>query len=51
MAEISKVMAKWGFVSTKRHSAWLIRDYILQNGMVTPFKNNIPGNDWFTNFI
>ncbi|XP_026325747.1 uncharacterized protein LOC113234608, partial [Hyposmocoma kahamanoa] len=44
------VMEKCGFPLTRKEVISLISEFIRRNGIVTAFKNDIPGDDWFRNF-
>lgn len=45
-----KTMAKWGFALGKSEVLDVIEEYVQQNELITRFKNNRPGNDWFVGF-
>lgn len=44
------VMEKCGFPLTKKDVITMISTYIRRNGIKTPFKDSIPGDDWFRSF-
>lgn len=43
-------MEKWGFGLSRLEVINLVAEYVKQNDIQTPFKNGIPGEDWFLNF-
>nr|XP_026494170.1 uncharacterized protein LOC113399291 [Vanessa tameamea] len=43
-------MEKYGFGLSRKEVLQLVGDYINKNNLVTPFKNGIPGKDWFLAF-
>lgn len=45
-----KLLAKWGFALGKKEVLLTVKDYVEANGMVVPFKDGMPGDDWFHNF-
>lgn len=47
MAAHIKTMEKWGLGLSKKDIILPIREYIIENGLKTPFKNSNPGNDYF----
>lgn len=50
IAEYIHVMEKCGLPLTKKEVSILIAEYIRRNGIITPFKNDVPGDDWFRGF-
>lgn len=44
------VMEKCGYPLTSKEVKILISDYIRRNGIVTRFKDNYPGKEWFRGF-
>ncbi|CAH2220869.1 jg19049 [Pararge aegeria aegeria] len=50
MADCLYTMEKCGFPLTRKEASVLISEYVRQNGLVTLFKNQIPGKDWFHSF-
>lgn len=44
------IMEKQGFPLTRKEASVLISEYVRQNGIITPFKHDIPGKDWFHAF-
>lgn len=44
------IMEKQGFPLTRKEASILISEYVRQNGIITPFKHDIPGKDWFHAF-
>lgn len=49
-AEAIKTLEKWGFGLSRYEVIDLVAEYIRANNIPTPFKNNVPGTDWFINF-
>lgn len=47
MAENLHIMEKHGFPLSRKEASVLISEYVRRNGMTTPFKDDIPGKDWF----
>ncbi|CAH2011313.1 unnamed protein product [Acanthoscelides obtectus] len=45
-----KILEKWGMGLSKREVLQLIGRYVKDNNIVTPFKNGVPGNDYFVRF-
>lgn len=43
-------MEKWGFGLSRSEIITLVGDFVTINNIKTPFKNGIPGEDWFFNF-
>ena len=43
-------MAKWGFALTRRDVMNVTKEYVEQNALAVPFKDNMPGKYWFINF-
>ncbi|KAF2888708.1 hypothetical protein ILUMI_17465 [Ignelater luminosus] len=51
MAEQIKIMEKWEFrLSKKKKILLAIGQYVKENGLKTPFRNSVPGDDYFVNF-
>lgn len=50
MAEHIKTMEKWGFGLSKSEILLAIGQYVKEHGLKTPFKNSVPGDDYFANF-
>lgn len=50
MADSLHIMEKHGFPMTTKEINVLISEYVRRNGLQTPFKNDIPGPDWFLGF-
>lgn len=50
MASSIKVMEKWGYGLSKKEIIFAIEQYLKRNSIKTPFKDNIPGDDYFLNF-
>lgn len=51
--ELSKhlnILAKWGFPLSKEDVKNVVREFVEQQELSTPFRNNKPGDDWFRNF-
>lgn len=51
IASLLHVMEKSGYPLTKKEVKAWISEYIRRNGIITPFKNDVPGNDWCTGFF
>ncbi|KAL0811981.1 hypothetical protein ABMA28_009379 [Loxostege sticticalis] len=47
MAENLHIIEKHGFPLSRKEASVLISEYVRRNGMTTPFKDDIPGKDWF----
>ncbi|KAJ2937643.1 hypothetical protein O0L34_g19317 [Tuta absoluta] len=47
MAENLHIMERYGFPLTRKEASILISEYVRRNGIHTPFKDDIPGKDWF----
>lgn len=45
-----RIMEKWGFGITRKELLLIVSEYVQENKLKTPFKNNIPGDEWFKNF-
>lgn len=50
LANALRSMEKWGFGISRKELFLLIAHYVEANKLKTPFKNNIPGDEWFRNF-
>lgn len=50
LANALRTLEKWGFGITRKELLMVVASYVEQNNIKTPFKNNIPGDDWFRNF-
>ncbi|KAJ8936415.1 hypothetical protein NQ318_014852 [Aromia moschata] len=50
IADCIKTLEKWGMGLSKKEVLQLIGRYVNENNLVTPFKNGIPGNDYFIRF-
>lgn len=50
LAENLHVMEKYGFGLTRTEIMEVVGDYVTKNNIETPFKNGIPGEDWFLAF-
>lgn len=44
------LMEKYGFGLSRKEVLQMVGDFINQNELTTPFKNGIPGKDWFLAF-
>lgn len=44
------MMEKNGFGLSRKEVLEMVDDYVNQNKRITPFKNGIPGKDWFLAF-
>ncbi|XP_055623549.1 uncharacterized protein LOC129766978 [Toxorhynchites rutilus septentrionalis] len=49
MATNIKTMAKWGYGLCKKEIIIAMKQYLEKNSIKTPFKNGIPGDDYFLN--
>lgn len=45
-----KTLEKWGFGLSRKEVLFIVAEYVTKNNLKTPFKNNMPGADWFINF-
>lgn len=45
-----KTLAKWEFGLGRKEIMDLVGQYVNANELETPFKDGIPGEDWFLNF-
>lgn len=43
-------MEKWGFGLSRKEVLTIVGEYVTKNNIPNPFKNNIPGEDWFLKF-
>lgn len=50
LCECIEVMEKHGFGLTRKETLQLVGQYVTDNNIQTPFKDNIPGKDWFIEF-
>ncbi|CAK1603400.1 unnamed protein product [Parnassius mnemosyne] len=50
LAENLHVMEKSGFGLTRKEVIELVGQYVVKNNIKTPFKDGIPGEDWFIAF-
>lgn len=50
IAEGIKTMEKWGFGLSKKEVLHTIGRYVIENKIKTPFKDGIPGDDYFNRF-
>ncbi|XP_063226844.1 uncharacterized protein LOC134533298 [Bacillus rossius redtenbacheri] len=50
IAEAVKIMEKWGFGLSKKEFLETIGRYVNANNISTPFKNGVPGDDFFIRF-
>ncbi|CAG5031743.1 unnamed protein product [Parnassius apollo] len=50
IASYLRTLEKYGFPITKKEVKTLVSEYVVRNGWITPFKDNIPGDDWFRHF-
>jgi hypothetical protein len=50
LANSLKLLEKWGFGLSRKEILQLVGNYVLSNKVQTPFKNGIPGEDWFLSF-
>nr|CAH7761080.1 unnamed protein product [Callosobruchus chinensis] len=45
-----KTLAKLGFGLSRKEILELVGNFVCKNDITTPFKNGLPGEDWFLNF-
>lgn len=45
-----RVIEKWGFGLTRKEIIELVGQHVKANNIKTPFKDNVPGSDWFVKF-
>lgn len=50
LTEKLTIMAKWGFALTKEDVKMSVQAYVLQNNLETPFRDSLPGDEWFRSF-
>lgn len=50
IASCLQVLEKWGWGLSRDEVLDIVDKYILKNNIKTPFKNGIPGADWFISF-
>jgi deoxyhypusine synthase len=50
LANCIRTMEKWGFGLSRREVIEAVKIFAETNNMKSPFKNNIPGEDWFLKF-
>lgn len=50
LAASLKTMSKWGFALLKEEIKDVIKEYVIENKIKNPFKDNRPGDDWFAAF-
>jgi hypothetical protein len=50
LAEGLKTMEQWGFGLSRAKVLGLVGEFVTSNKIKTPFKNNIPGDEWFSSF-
>lgn len=50
IAECLKSMEKWGFGLSKKELLLTIGEYVKKNNIKNPFRNGIPGDDYFNRF-
>lgn len=53
LAALITDLAKWGFALTSKEVRQIVAEYVEINNIQNPFSKNknIPGRDWFTNFV
>lgn len=44
-----KILEKWGFGLSRKEVIFMVSKFVARNNIITPFKNNTPGADWFQN--
>jgi hypothetical protein len=50
LAEGLKTMEQWGFGLSRAEVLGLVGEFVTSSKIKTPFKNNIPGDEWFSSF-
>lgn len=50
LARCLKTMGQWGFGLSKEDAKNVVKEYVQQSGLETPFSSGKPGNVWFKNF-
>lgn len=50
LASALKTMERWGFGITRQELFQIVAEFVTINKVKTPFRNNIPGDDWFIYF-
>ncbi|CAB3251132.1 unnamed protein product [Arctia plantaginis] len=50
LATSIKTLAKWGFGLSRKEIFELVGHFVTKNDLQTPFKNGVPGEDWFLSF-
>lgn len=50
LADGIKSLEKWGFGLSRYEIMEIVRIFVEENNLKTPFKNNKPGEDWFLGF-
>ncbi|XP_062565633.1 uncharacterized protein LOC134227939 [Armigeres subalbatus] len=50
MASCIKTMEKWGYGLSKKEIIFDMAQFLKKNSIKTPFKDDIPGDDYFLNF-
>ncbi|KAI4472050.1 homeobox-like domain superfamily [Holotrichia oblita] len=48
LGDCIKTMEKWGFGLSRREVIEVVSQYVTENKIQCPFKNNIPGDEWFS---
>lgn len=43
-------LEKWGFGLSKKEVLQMVADFVKENEIKTPFKEGVPGTDWFISF-
>ncbi|KAG5866680.1 hypothetical protein JTB14_029649 [Gonioctena quinquepunctata] len=43
-------MEEWGFGITRKELLLIVAEYVKENNLQTPFKDDMPGDEWFRNF-
>ncbi|KAK7605135.1 hypothetical protein V9T40_006993 [Parthenolecanium corni] len=51
LADCLKKMNKWGFGLSKKEMLSLVGKYVTRNNISTPFKDELPGDDFFNRFM
>jgi hypothetical protein len=50
-AETIRIIEKWGFGLSRTEVISTDSEYRKNNGIKTPFKNGVPGKEWFFRFL
>lgn len=51
LRECIRIAGEWGFPFTPDSVATLVKSFLDSNRIITKFRDNIPGKDWFDSFM